>query len=247
MKAASLTLTMASILLSLAAPLAGRGQETDSPQKTYMDQPVRSRSFDEAEWKKTTQGLTYTLRPKKPAKQPNARKGSGIGSGNAGPVMQFFALVFLVLIAAFILRALIQSPKNKKVRESGLSFSASDLETDLPESDLDRYLAEAIRLGDYAVAIRIYYLQVLQQLQGASLIQWKKDKTNREYLRDLRGTPYAGDFSQLTLIFEKVRYGAYTPERVEFAFLERDFQSFLQSLGAGKRRSGLSASKPSVS
>ena len=212
MKAASLTLTIASILLSLAAPLAGRGQETDSPQKTYMDQPVRSRSFDEAEWKKTTQGLTYTLRPKKPAKQPNARKGSGIGSGNAGPLMQFFALVFLVLIAAFILRALIQSPKNKKVRES------------IP-----------------------YFLQVLQQLQGASLIQWKKDKTNREYLRDLRGTPYAGDFSQLTLIFEKVRYGAYIPERVEFAFLERDFQSFLQSLGAGKRRSGISASKPSVS
>ncbi|MBK6946885.1 MAG: DUF4129 domain-containing protein [Haliscomenobacter sp.] len=241
MKAASLTIAF--FLLSLA----GRGQETASPQKAYMDEPVHSRSFDESKWKKTTEGLTYTLRPQKRAKSKNAREGSGIWSGNAGPVMQFFALVFLVLIAAFILRALIQSPKNKKIRESRLSFTANDLETPLPESELDRYLAEAIRSGDYALAIRIYYLQALQQLQYASLIQWKKDKTNREYLRDLRGTPYAADFSRLTLIFEKVRYGEYAPERGEFAFLERDFKSFVQSLGAGKYYPGRSTAKSPVS
>ena len=246
MKATSLSRSLIVLGISLAASIGGLGQESSSPQKAYMDEPVPSRSFDESEWKKTTQGLTYTLRPKKQAEQKNARERTEIWNGNAGPVMQFFALVFLVLVAAFILRALIQSPGNKKLRDSRLSFTANDLEKDLPESELDRYLAEAIRSGDYALAIRIYYLQALQQLQRASLIQWKKDKTNREYLRDLRDTPYARDFSRLTLIFEKVRYGAYAPERGEFAFLERDFQSFLQSLGAGKHHAGLSISKPSL-
>lgn len=234
MTAPSFALSLLFMIVSLAAPIAAKGQETDSPQKAYMDEPVRTRSFGEAEWKKTTRGLNYTLRPRKQAPEKKRREGPGIWSVNAGPVMRLFAVASFALIAAFILRALILSPRDKKIRESRLSFTANDLEKDIPESELDLYLAEAIRSGDYALAVRIYYLQALQRLQLLSLIQWKKDKTNREYLRDLRATPYAADFDRLTQIFEKVRYGAYAPGRGEFVFLEREFKSFLQSLRAAE-------------
>ena len=42
------------------------------------------------------------------------------------------------------------------------------------ESDLDRFIREATEQGNYALAIRLYYLAIIKELSLNRTILWKK-------------------------------------------------------------------------
>ncbi|MBX0290742.1 DUF4129 domain-containing protein [Hymenobacter sp. HSC-4F20] len=73
--------------------------------------------------------------------------------------------------------------------------------------DFDSALAEAEAAGNYRLAVRLGYLLSLRHLTERGLIRWQPDKTNHEYLHELRGTPWFTEFQELTRQFEYVWYG----------------------------------------
>ena len=57
-------------------------------------------------------------------------------------------------------------------------------------------------------------------------IKWKKDKTNRNYLNELKALDIKNQFSQLTNIFERVWYGEVAVNEAIFTEIEGQFKGF---------------------
>jgi hypothetical protein len=62
------------------------------------------------------------------------------------------------------------------------------------------------------------------------LIQWQKDKTNREYLRELNGQPQFEPFKKATRTFEKVWYGTLTLDYQQFKNYQDQFTEVAEQL-----------------
>ncbi|MBH8568872.1 DUF4129 domain-containing protein [Microvirga sp. STS02] len=76
------------------------------------------------------------------------------------------------------------------------------------EVDFATRLAEAEAAGNWRLAVRLGYLQLLKTLSDRGLINWQPDKTNHAYLAELPPTgAIRDDFREITRQFEFVWYG----------------------------------------
>lgn len=78
---------------------------------------------------------------------------------------------------------------------------------DIHAVDFPVRIAEAEDAGNYRLATRLGYLEVLKHLTDRGLIQWQPDKTNHAYLAELAAGPLREAFRGATRQFEYVWYG----------------------------------------
>ncbi|UPL48078.1 DUF4129 domain-containing protein [Hymenobacter sublimis] len=96
--------------------------------------------------------------------------------------------------------------------------------------DFEDALAEAEATGNYRLAVRLGYLLSLRHLTERGLIRWQPDKTNHDYLRELRGTPWFAAFQELTRQFEYVWYGETLLTAPAYPALREARQEFIRHL-----------------
>jgi len=135
-------------------------------------------------------------------------------------------LLFTYLIYRFLLGAdFVLYGKNKSLKKSQV-FSLED-EQIIKEADLDALIREAISNKDYRLASRYFYLKTLKLLMERHLIEWHPDKTNRDYVREIKDKDIQLQFKDLTFIYDYVWYGKYYPAEVDFDRFKKQFEAFL--------------------
>jgi Domain of unknown function (DUF4129) len=100
--------------------------------------------------------------------------------------------------------------------------------TQMQPPDFDAKIAAAIQQQQYKEALRWLYLRSLQRLAAKNLIQWKRDKTNRDYLKELEQTPLYPDFKHLTYYFDYAHYGNMPVTAADFAVIQQAFDRFYE-------------------
>ena len=100
------------------------------------------------------------------------------------------------------------------------------------EEDLDERLQYFLTRNDHRRAVRYLYLRSLRVLAGRGLIQGSARTTNREYLRQLAGTPQEASFRFLTGAYEKVWYGEFDLGDEAFRRLHAYFEDFDKTVAA---------------
>lgn len=98
--------------------------------------------------------------------------------------------------------------------------------------DYETEIHKAISQKNYRLGIRLLYLQVLKNLSEKGLIQYKQEKTNREYLNQVYQTRYYNEFFKLTRYFEYVWYGKQEVTEGRWQSIQNDFINFRQLLPA---------------
>ena len=93
-------------------------------------------------------------------------------------------------------------------------------------SDPDSLLRNAIRNGNYRLAVRYLYLQALQRLSEKKFIEINSNKTNYEYVTEVRRHKFANEFASLTLQYEYVWYGEYPVDERLFEQIQGSFTQF---------------------
>jgi len=148
------------------------------------------------------------------------------------------SIIYLILAAAaiaFIVWGL--------TRAQFLGFITGKSKTIVPEHEVteedihaieyETELQKAEREKDYRRAIRLQYLEVLKELTDRGWIDWKPNKTNREYDNELRDTPWRKKFQNLTLIFEYVWYGEFEIGESTYVAFAHDYRRFLEAVRSG--------------
>lgn len=96
------------------------------------------------------------------------------------------------------------------------------------QPDFEQEIAAAAAAGDYRLAIRLYYLFTLQQLNARGLISWRPEKTNRDYASELQDRQQREQFVRLARQFEYTWYGELAPDADGFRQVQQHFEQFNQ-------------------
>jgi hypothetical protein len=136
---------------------------------------------------------------------------------------------FVVVLILFLMKSNIQLFHRKPAALQTSSTSA--LGENIFSIDYESEIVQAKRAGDLRLAVRLYYLQTLALLSGQHLIQYKEDRTNSEYVAQLRQSPLYAPFKKLTRHFEYTWYGQFPVSPGAFANMETDFSTFKNSMG----------------
>lgn len=94
-------------------------------------------------------------------------------------------------------------------------------------------LERAERTGQYDVAVRLLYIQLLKELQDASLIKYRRDYSNRDYQHQLGQSDFLPAFRNVTTDYERYWFGKYLLDRLSYRLTSRKFRE----LSAGVRAS----------
>lgn len=125
-------------------------------------------------------------------------------------------LAVLIILAVLLIIKQIDKPKiEKEVNAFSLVFAK---EEEIDTIDWEELVRKALSEKDYRLAIRYAYLNTLKILKGRDLIHWKKDKTNQQYLDELKGDP-KNYFRKIVYIFEYVWYGEFDALRNHYDIL----------------------------
>jgi len=159
------------------------------------------------------------------------------GNGPAGSIVAMLlkALPYvllgtlLFLILRFFLKVNTQEIIGGKNTQNDIHLSTSD--AILNKRDLAGLIDRAIADKNYRLAVRYYYLSVLQRLSDKELIDWHQDKTNEDYLRELTGTPLKEAMVHSTYLYDFVWYGNFNLNEQHFTKARKDFESLLTQLG----------------
>ncbi len=136
-----------------------------------------------------------------------------------------FTILFVAGVIILILRAKFRGLLRKGSQNlPGATF------TDLPENiesvDIDGLIEEALKNGDYRLAIRWCFLKSLQLLNKNKQITWMPAKTNIDYQYELSDRTMREDFSKLSYVFEYVWYGEMTTNEAFFAKYKSEVEKF---------------------
>jgi hypothetical protein len=163
--------------------------------------------FNRSSWQSMVDKTDY-FKPKKKPKEPTNLRSKSIQELNLEPLKYIFIGLAIALIAYVLLRVFAEDLfKKKNIQNTKQSFNIFEIEDNLETFPLQSLLKEAIENQQYKLAVRIYYLMVLQELHTTHQIKWHKEKTNYQYVKEMAKSPLEMDFRQLTIMFEKIWFG----------------------------------------
>lgn len=229
-------------LFLLLIPLSG---QNSAPIEQYLQEKRSVSTFSPEEWeaweeKKT--GLRYLEdienereKTKKESKDKE-EKNPFLDEAFLKGLSTFLLIIIGIVIAFFLIRQLLgmkARPRNRKIdRQSSIHIDLDQIEENLEEVTLTDYIQDAIQAGNFALATRLYYLDILKSLSKGKQIKWKKDKTNRDYLNEMQASPLFDNFQYITLVFENIWYGNRSIDGPSFREIQPHFQSFINEVEA---------------
>ena len=110
------------------------------------------------------------------------------------------------------------------------SDAEDDMVVNIHETDFKQLIEETKAAGNYRLALRYYYLWVLKMLSYREIIGWDRDKTNSDYLYEIKDTTLRRDFEYLSYVYEHSWYGDFPIDDRAFAKAERSFKKTLNTL-----------------
>ena len=148
------------------------------------------------------------------------------------PIVKIILWILAFFLIGFIIYKLFLGENFfKRSRSYNITDTQKEEEESISDpSAYDKLISQALMNKNYRLAVRYGFLQTLQMLSGSGLVQLSGDKTNYQYVNELRGKPYQNDFAALTLNYEYVWYGKFDISEDVYNRLRREYKSFHQKL-----------------
>jgi len=149
-----------------------------------------------------------------------------------GYIIKALYYIALVTIIFFIVRAIVRKEGywvfGKKTEK--LDILTEDIEINLLETDFDVLINDAVNNKKYNLATRYYYLKILKTLNEKEIIVWDTEKTNTDYLMEIKSIPLQKQFRYISYIYDYCWYGEFMLDADSYREAETGFKSLLKSV-----------------
>ena len=142
-------------------------------------------------------------------------------------VLRIIGIAIVGLVLYWLLRFLMSkegtwffSRKNKEILPEARTIAEN-----IHEIDFNQLIGQYETEKDYRFAVRYHYLQLLKILTDRNLIQWDEDKTNLDYIDEIK-PDLRPDFVQLTHVFDYVWYGEFAVDSETYDKFKLQFNKF---------------------
>lgn len=196
---------------------------------------VTLRTINDAKWGKSIHDKAFIYRraQEKPPKASQHRKPLVNLNKifNARWITYGLFLLVAILVFFVVRKFIIDATQCKPIQHSSDNNNTGSLDDDIHAiSDWEVQLREAIEKENYRLAIRLHYHMILQKLEAENYIQYNKQKTNNDYIQEVKTKRNDNDFTRITRHFDYVWYGQFPLQKEEYESIEIHFLTFKRSL-----------------
>lgn len=200
--------------------------------KKFKDQFQSKYKGEEFNYTKTKPQLTFWQKVKRKIRQFLESFLGDVTPSKSVSYSENILWFFVIVIAGFVLFFLTKfllnkdgnlffSKKNKKLNIANQNLHENIHEINFPES-----IVNFERQQDYRSAIRYQFLLVLKKLADQKIIIWNPEKTNKDYLLELKKPSLKNNFKDLIYIFDYVWYGEFVINEEKYQQLKKKFADF---------------------
>ncbi|MBK8927741.1 MAG: hypothetical protein IPM74_18025 [Crocinitomicaceae bacterium] len=160
-----------------------------------------------------------------PSAQINPPAWGGMGA------LGYILLILLVGVLAFLIYYLFVNRARDGAKVKPILDLDEQAPTEIPLTELQKLLRDALARNDYRAAVRIYFIFILRDLSQKRWIEWQKEKTNYHYLREMSENSLYSPFSKSVGYFEVIWYGKREIDQQTFDKIQPEFKGLLDKLG----------------
>ncbi|WP_378184904.1 hypothetical protein ACE939_08670 [Aquimarina sp. W85] len=152
-----------------------------------------------------------------------------------GEVSDTWALILAILpyiVLLFILALIIWlfvKGKVGRILEKKDALENVVLEDDqeiIKNKNIDQLIENARTAGNYRLAIRYHYLMIIKLLANSQSITLAAQKTNADYLLEIKSLPLQVGFEELTQLYNFIWYGFFAIDTISYSQFETKFLQF---------------------
>lgn len=200
----------------------------------------RNEVFTDSSWEKISKGIDYSNDKEIVVKKQNRKKKEQETSSNlnldflktgTAKIIFFSAIILILILITYAVIRNSNELKSDKINNHTI-ITEDNVDEHLVIADLDKMLADAIENSNYKLAIRIYFLMIIKTLNQNQIIEWQKEKTNKDYLIEMSAHPDYHIFRKLTNLFDKIWYGDTIINSNEYDRIKPYFIEFIDQLNS---------------
>lgn len=144
--------------------------------------------------------------------------------------------IIAVLLILFVVYLIIKSLLNKEGRwvfgknSDRRLINYDEIEKNLHLVDFEKLIKQSIQSGEKRLSIRYYYLWLLKKMSEKQVIEWDAEKTNSDYLYEIKSESFKKDFAYLSYLYNYIWYGEFELDEATFEKARKAFEKSIQSV-----------------
>lgn len=150
-------------------------------------------------------------------------------------LLKVLAALIVIFVIYLIVKALIGKEGHwifsKEAKQKVVHYS--DIEKNIHLLDFEKLIKESIEAGEKRIAIRYYYLWLLKVMAKNHYIEWDIEKTNTDYLYEIKNPAHKEEFTYLSYLYNYIWYGEFEIDETAFIKAENQFKKSLKTFSHG--------------
>lgn len=140
------------------------------------------------------------------------------------------------LLILFVVYLIVKSILNKEGKwifgknSDRRLINYDEIEKNLHLVDFEKLIKQSIQSGEKRLSIRYYYLWLLKKMSEKQIIEWDPEKTNSDYLYEIKSENFKKDFAYLSYLYNYIWYGEFEIDEVAFEKAKKAFEKSIQSV-----------------
>lgn len=149
-----------------------------------------------------------------------------------GYTVNTIAVILILLVIFLIVKAILNKEGTwifgSKSDTSLIRYD--EIEKNLHLVDFEKLIKESINSGEHRLSIRYYYLFLLKKMSEKQLIEWDVEKTNSDYIYEIKSPQLKANFEYLSYLYNYIWYGEFELSLQEFEKAKKAFDTTIQSI-----------------
>lgn len=147
-------------------------------------------------------------------------------------LLKVLAIAIVVFVIYMIVKALMNKEgqwifgknSDRKIIQYG------EIERNLHIVDFEKLIQSTLQSGEKRLSIRYYYLWLLKKMSDKELIVWDIEKTNSDYLYEIKNQNQKDEFAYLSYLYNHIWYGEFEIDEETFAKAKKAFINAIKSI-----------------
>lgn len=139
-----------------------------------------------------------------------------------------------IIVLYLLIKFLLQNPISSVFKTEDKAINGfSYVEENIEQVDFDKLINKSIKETNYRLATRYLYLKSLKSLANKKTIEWHFDKTNSDYLNEIKDSNIKALFKRVSYIYDYVWYGEFPIDEASFNKNKDNFNQLINKAQHG--------------
>ena len=141
-----------------------------------------------------------------------------------------------IIIILFVIYLIVKSILNKEGQwifgknSDKKIINYTEIEKNLQLVDFEKLIKSTLKSNEKRLAIRYYYLWLLKKMAEKEIIEWDPEKTNSDYLNEIKNATQKDNFAYLSYLYNYIWYGEFELDETTFDRAIATFDKTIHSI-----------------